>query len=225
MIPLRDTIRSRTTPVVNYTLITISIAIFLFQLTLGEPAYGRLLQNFAVIPGDLHATLLSGRFSLQPMFSLVSSLFLHGGWAHLLGNMLYLYVFGDNVEHRLGHLPYLLFYLVAGSLAALIETIVQGPADVPLIGASGAIAGILGAYFILFPKARVLTLLPLFIVFPVIEVSAWFFLGFWLVLQFIQGGLSLGTEGGGIAWWAHAGGFLAGAGMLPFFLLARRLKS
>lgn len=225
MIPLRDTIRSRTTPVVNYTLIALSFVIFLFQLTLGPAAYEKFLMNFAVIPDQIHSSLLSGRLSLQPLFSLVSSVFLHGGWAHLLGNMLYLYVFGDNVEDRLGHFSYLLFYLLAGSSAALVESMVQGPSGVPLIGASGAIAGVLGAYFLLFPRSRVLTLLPLFIVFPVIEVSAWFFLGFWLVIQFIQGGLSLGTTGGGIAWWAHTGGFLAGAVMLPFFLLVRRLRS
>lgn len=225
MIPLRDTIRSRTTPVVNYLFIALSVVVFVFQLTLGAEASHRLLMSFAVIPGSLHSTILDGQLSLQPLFSLVSSIFLHGGWGHLLGNMIYLYVFGDNVEDRLGHSGYFVFYLLAGSFAALIESFIQGPSMVPLIGASGAIAGVLGAYFLLFPRSRVLTLVPLFVLFPIIEVSAWFFLGFWLLIQFIQGGLSLGGSEGGIAWWAHAGGFLAGAAMLPLFLLVRRIKS
>jgi membrane associated rhomboid family serine protease len=226
MIPLRDTTRSHTIPYVNYLFIAICIAVFLLELTLDQQATDRLVSTFAVIPADIHRTLLAGDFAVHPVISLFTSMFLHGGWGHILGNMLYLYVFGDNVEDRLGHRGYFFFYALCGAGAALIEAGVQGPSPVPLIGASGAIAGVLGAYFLLFPKARVLTLIPLIILFPVVEISAFFFLGFWFLMQFLQGSLSLGSSGeGGVAWWAHAGGFLAGAVLLPFFLVLRRLRS
>ena len=145
---------------------------------------------------------------------------------HLLGNMLFLYVFGDNVEDRLGHGSYLVFYLLCGAGAALVQVYAQQNSAAPLIGASGAISGVLGAYFLLYPRARVLTLIPLFVFFPVVELSAFFFLGFWFLLQFVQGALSAAggdAAAGGVAWWAHAGGFVVGAVLLPVFLLLRRL--
>jgi membrane associated rhomboid family serine protease len=145
---------------------------------------------------------------------------------HLLGNMLYLYIFGDNVEDRLGHGSYLVFYLLCGAASALVQVYAQENSAAPLIGASGAISGVLGAYFLLYPKARVLTLIPLFVFFPVVEVSAFFFLGFWFLLQFLQGALSAAggdAAAGGVAWWAHAGGFVAGAVLLPVFLLLRKV--
>jgi hypothetical protein len=135
--------------------------------------------------------------------------------------MLYLYIFGDNVEDRIGHVGYLVFYLLCGVGATAVQVWSAPGANIPLIGASGAIAGVLGAYFLLYPRARILTLLPLFVFFPVVEVSAFFFLGFWLLIQFLQGSLSGGT-GGGVAWWAHAGGFVVGAILLPVFLLLRK---
>jgi membrane associated rhomboid family serine protease len=140
--------------------------------------------------------------------------------------MLYLYIFGDNVEDRLGHGMYGLFYLVCGAGSAIIQVLSNHGSHVPLLGASGAIAGILGAYFILFPRARILTLIPLVILFPVVEVPAFFFLGFWFVLQLIQAGLtgSAGAAGGGVAWWAHLGGFVVGAVMLLLILLTRRMR-
>jgi membrane associated rhomboid family serine protease len=152
-------------------------------------------------------------------------MFLHGGLMHLLGNMLYLYIFGDNVEDRLGHGMYLLFYIASGIGAALVEVYFHQQSGLPLIGASGAIAGVLGAYFILYPRAKVLTMIPLFVYFPVVEIYAFFFLGLWLVMQFLQGGMAAGADaGGGVAWWAHAGGFVIGALVLSLLLVIKRLR-
>jgi membrane associated rhomboid family serine protease len=164
--------------------------------------------------------------AVRPALTLLSSMFVHGGWMHLLGNMLFLYIFGDNVEDRLGHGSYLVFYLLCGAGASLVQVYAQQNSVAPLIGASGAISGVLGAYFLLYPRARVLTLIPLFVFFPVVELSAFFFLGFWFLLQFIQGALAAAggdAAAGGVAWWAHAGGFVAGAVLLPVFLLLRKL--
>ena len=222
MIPLRDQNKSRTFPFINYALIAVSGLVFLYEVSLGQHV-GLFVQAFAVIPSHVTAVVFHGNFSVQPVISLFTALFLHGGWMHLIGNMLYLYIFGDNVEDRLGHGSYLMFYLLCGLGASLTEVFIRPDSSVPLIGASGAIAGVLGAYFLLFPRAKVLTVIPLFVFFPVVEVSAFFFLGFWFVLQFIQGSLSFaGDAAGGVAWWAHAGGFVMGAILLPFFLLARR---
>ena len=226
MIPLRDTTRSRTVPYVNYLLIALCVLVFLLELGSDEETSNYLFAVFALFPSEIHRTIFSGDLSVHSIVSLFTSMFLHGGWGHLIGNMLYLFVFGDNVEDRLGHQGYICFYFLCGAGAGLIEAAAQGPSDIPLIGASGAIAGVLGAYFLLFPKARVLTLIPLIIFFPVVEISAFFFLGFWFLIQFLQGSLTLANPGGGgIAWWAHAGGFLAGGVLLPFFLLLRRFSS
>ena len=225
MIPLRDTIKSKTVPYVNYILISLCGAVFLYELSLGGRV-SHFISVTAVTPADISASLLQGHIAVRPLLTLFSSMFLHGGWMHLLGNMLYLYIFGDNVEDRLGHGAYLVFYLLCGAGSALAQVYAQPDSPVPLIGASGAISGVLGAYFLLYPRARVLTLIPLFVFFPVVEVSAFFFLGFWFLLQFLQGAISMtGGEAaaGGVAWWAHAGGFVAGAVLLPVFLLLRRL--
>jgi len=224
MIPLRDTIKSKTVPFVNYALISLCGAVFLYELSLGARV-GQFVRVTGVTPADISASLLQGHMALRPALTLLSSMFIHGGWMHLLGNMLYLYIFGDNVEDRLGHGPYLVFYLLCGACSALVQVYAQQNSAAPLIGASGAISGVLGAYFLLYPRARVLTLIPLFVFFPVVEVSAFFFLGFWFLLQFVQGALAAGADAaaGGVAWWAHAGGFVAGAVLLPVFLLFRRL--
>lgn len=222
MIPLRDTTKSRTIPFVNYTLIGVCGLVFLLEASLG-PASESFIRLFGIIPAKIQATLFQWEFSLGALIPLLTSMFIHGGWAHLIGNMLYLYIFGDNVEDRLGHAAYLFFYLLSGVGAALIEVFFQRNSTVPLIGASGAIAGVLGAYFLLFPRAKILTLIPLVIFFPVVEVSAFFFLGFWFLMQFIQGSASAGTSAeGGIAWWAHAGGFVVGVVLLPVLLLMKR---
>lgn len=222
MIPLKDINRTRSIPFVNYTLIGICGVVFLFELSLGDQV-GQLFDVFGVVPYRVTLVLTGQHLSLGALLPLVTSMFLHGGWLHLLGNTLYLYIFGDNVEDRLGHSGYFIFYFLSGIGAALVEVTFRSDSTVPLIGASGAIAGVMGAYFLLFPRAKILTLIPLFVFFPVIELSAFFFLFFWFILQFLQGALSSGTEAqGGIAWWAHAGGFIVGAALLPVFLLARR---
>ena len=222
MIPLRDTVKSKTVPYVNYAIIVLCGLVFAYELSLGR-GLDRLLMTMGVTPSRVAATLFEGRISFPPVATLVTSMFLHGGWMHLLGNMLYLYVFGDNVEDRLGHAGYAAFYLLAGIGASLTEVYFQQDSIAPLIGASGAIAGVLGAYFLLYPRSRVLTVIPLVIFYPIVEVSAFFFLGFWFLMQFVQAYLFAGAAaGGGVAWWAHAGGFVAGAVLLPVFLLLRR---
>jgi membrane associated rhomboid family serine protease len=223
MIPLRDTTRARTFPFVNYTLIALCGLVFLYELSLGE-GIERLIFRYGVIPAQLTSGYSQGMASVGVLGSLVTSLFLHGGWFHLIGNMVYLYVFGDNVEDRLGHVGYLVFYLLVGVGASLAQVFSAPASTTPMIGASGAIAGVLGGYFLLYPRARVLTLIPLFLFFPLVEVSAFFFLGFWFVMQFVQGAL-VGEAGSGVAWWAHAGGFVVGAVLLPVFLGLRRLFS
>ena len=225
MIPLRDTVKSKTVPFVNYALIAMCGLVFLYELSLGERA-AHFIRTAGVTPAAVAETLLRGHLKARPALTLLTSLFLHGGWMHLLGNMLYLYIFGDNVEDRLGHGAYLVFYLLCGIGSGLVQVYMQQSSAAPLIGASGAISGVLGAYFLLYPRARVLTLIPLFVFFPVVELSAFFFLGFWFLLQFLQGALSAGAgeaASGGVAWWAHAGGFVVGAVLLPLFLLLRRL--
>ncbi len=222
MIPLRATIRSRTFPFVNYTLIGMCGLVFFFELSMGDDA-SSFFYSHGVIPHRVYFSLFEGHFSASVLLTLVTSMFLHGGWAHLIGNMLYLYIFGDNVEDRLGHKGYFVFYILSGIGAALVDVFFQKASTVPLIGASGAIAGVLGAYFLLYPRSRILTMIPLLVFFPVIEVSAFFFLGFWFLMQFLQGAVFSGAGAeGGIAWWAHAGGFVVGAVLLPFFLLAAK---
>ena len=225
MIPLRDKNQSRTTPYVNYFIIGVCVLVFFYELSLDDQL-GQFVETFAVVPANV-ALMAKGQALLLPAaMPLVTSMFLHGGWMHLLGNMLYLYIFGDNVEDRLGHGMYGLFYLVCGGGSAVVQVLSNPGSHVPLLGASGAIAGVLGAYFLLFPRARILTLIPLVIFFPVVEVPAFFFLGFWFVLQLIQAGFSGSADGagGGVAWWAHLGGFVVGAVMLLSILLTRRIR-
>ena len=235
MIPLRDTNKSKTIPFVNYFIISLCGVVFIYETSLG--AYlEAFIHRYAVIPSDVAAVVFRydasfwaivrrlGHGGYTVLYPLLTSMFLHGGWMHFIGNMLYLYIFGDNVEDRLGHLGYLFFYILAGMGATLTEVYFQQHSPVPIIGASGAIAGVLGAYFLLYPKAKILTLIPLFVFFPVVEISAFFFLGFWFIMQFINASVSAGADvGGGVAWWAHAGGFVAGAVLMPVFLLLKKV--
>jgi hypothetical protein len=226
MIPIRDKNRSQSTPFINYLLIGACLIVFLYELSLRENQEA-FFRQFAVLPRAV--TLgVGGQVPILPAFlPLVTSMFLHGGWLHLLGNMVYLYIFGDNIEDRLGHGRYFCFYLLCGVGSAAAQVWSNPDSVIPILGASGAIAGVLGAYLLLFPRARILTIIPLVILFPIIEVPAFVFLGFWFILQVIQAYLSGGLEeaGGGVAWWAHAGGFIAGAALLPVFLLGRRRSS
>lgn len=214
MIPLRDVIPSRTRPVVTVGLIVLNAAVFLYEQSLTD----RQLQRFAFAWG-----LVPAEFTWT---SVVTSMFLHGSWGHFLGNMLYLWIFGDNIEDRLGHLRFLVFYLLCGTLAALGQVFVNMGSLVPMIGASGAISGVLGAYLVLFPHSRVLTLVPIFFVLQLIEVPAVLLLGLWFLVQLLSGVGSLGAEAdiGGVAFWAHAGGFIAGAALVTVFKRPERQR-
>jgi membrane associated rhomboid family serine protease len=178
MIPLKDTIPSRSYPFINISLIMANLLVFFYQLSLGDQLEPFILTN-GLIPARLFSwnQPLSGR--LSPLFT---SMFLHGGWFHILGNMLYLWIFGDNVEDRLGHARYLIFYILSGFGAAIIQIIVYPHSSFPMVGASGAIAGVLGAYLILFPYSRVVTLVPFFFFFYVLEIPAFAFLFFWILI-------------------------------------------
>jgi rhomboid family protein len=232
MIPLRDDVPSRTVPLVNYTLIALNAFAFILELGMG-PGLERFFYQAAVIP-----SLFTGRdgslglgeavattFHPDLGFRVVTSMFLHGGWAHIIGNMLYLWIFGDNVEDRLGHARYLVFYLLCGWAATYTHILADPTSTLPSIGASGAIAGVLGAYITLYPHARVIALLPLGIFAHTFEIPAFFFLGFWFLQQFLMGSLSLSeatSQTGGVAWWAHIGGFVAGLVLVWVFQSRKR---
>jgi membrane associated rhomboid family serine protease len=214
MFPLRDTVRSWSFPIVNYGLIAVNALIFLLEASLGDRAFNLLLFNLGLTPASLSLA--------QPLsfITLFSSMFLHGSWFHLISNMWTLYIFGDNVEDRMGSGRYLVFYLVSGVIAglahAMVTNTIYGPmspvSSIPTVGASGAIAGVLGAYFVLHPRARVTTLVPLFILPWFIDIPAFIYIAVWFISQVSSGLLSLGAYGafGGIAWWAHIGGFVIG---------------
>jgi membrane associated rhomboid family serine protease len=220
MLPLRDTIRSRSFPLVNTALIAVNILVFLFEASLGT-GITRFIRLFGVVP----ARFLAHTDAVQ-IATLFTSMFLHGGWAHIISNMLALYIFGDNVEDRMGHLRYLLFYLLCGLVAGLAHIHFNPLARVPTVGASGAISGVLGAYLVLFPASRVITLVP-FLFWPIfVEIPAVFYLGMWFISQLLNGTLALATAGvvqayGGVAWWAHVGGFLAGVALVGLFARCR----
>ncbi|HVB38906.1 MAG TPA: rhomboid family intramembrane serine protease [Vicinamibacterales bacterium] len=203
MIPLRDIVPSRTRPYVTVTIIVLNVAAFLFELSLPPDTRQAFLQAFGVVPAA---------FTWPTVFT---SMFLHAGWLHIGGNMLYLWIFGDNVEDRVGHGRFLLFYLLCGTVAALGQVFANPLSAIPTIGASGAIAGVMGAYIVLYPRSQVLTLIPLIIFWEIIEVPAIFFLGFWFLLQLISVGVvAQSTQGGGVAFWAHIAGFLTGMGLV-----------
>lgn len=217
MIPLQDTVRSRSLPLVNWALIAANILIFFLMVSAGRGAE-RLTALLGVVP----ARLLSGDDPLG-WLTLVTSMFLHGGWAHLFSNVLALYIFGDNVEDRLGSGRYLLLYGLSGLAAGLVHIAFNPTSTIPAIGASGAISGVLAAYFLFFPTARVITLVPLFFWPWFVEIPAVVYLGFWFMSQLLNGVLSIAVGAqalGGVAWWAHVGGFAAGLVLAP--LLKRR---
>ena len=198
MIPLRDIIPSRTTPYVTIGLIALNVLVFLFELSLGRGVEAFTLY-FGLVPAD---------FAWLNVFT---SMFIHGGFLHVAGNMLYLWIFGDNVEDRMGHGRFLAFYLLCGVAAAVAQTLTAPDSTVPMVGASGAIAGVMGAYFVLYPKSRIVALVPLFFFFQIIEVPAIFFLGIWFLMQFLSGVGSIAeAASGGVAFWAHVAGFVAG---------------
>lgn len=211
MIPLRDTIPSRRFPIVNYMIIGVNVMIFLYELMLGSQL-DRFLYKYGLVPMYFEAAFRIEEISILWAFiPLFTSMFLHGGWMHIIGNMWFLYIFGDNVEDRLGHLRYLIFFISCGLIAVVVQLIVSWGSKVPMVGASGAIAGILGAYMLLFPHSRVLTLIPIFVFVQFVEIPAFIFLFLWFLMQFFYGALSfIAISNGGVAWWAHIGGFIGG---------------
>lgn len=227
MIPLRDRNPSASFPVVTLALIAVNILVFLWELNLG-PRLDRALVWLAIIPVRYSVPELARHFSLPDQLSpFLTSMFLHGGWVHLIGNMWILWIFGDNVEDRLGRMRYLALYLLSGVAAALVHITTNLGSGTPTIGASGAVAGVMGAYFRFYPKARVVTIIPPFFLGPFFELPAVLFLGWWFFIQFFNGALSLsgGERGlGGIAWWAHVGGFVFALGLSLLMPSRKRSK-
>lgn len=226
MIPLRDSVTAQRWPVVTWLLIGMNVWAFLNELLLG-PGLEAFVNTWGFVParyfalGELDPGAWVARY--LPIFT---SMFLHGGWMHLVGNMAFLYIFGDNVEDRLGHLRYLAFYLVAGVVAALVHAHLAPDSTIPTVGASGAISGVLGAYAVLFPRARVYTLLPfVFLFVGVVQIRAGVYLGLWFAMQLLNGvaGLAAPVEtSGGVAWWAHIGGFVVGMAVASLLRLRQR---
>jgi len=222
MLPIRDDAPRFTTPYVTYFLIGINILVFVFEVMLPPFPRQSFIFEFGFVPGRTTAFLLGhheigAELAFLPV---LTSMFLHAGWLHVLGNMWFLYIFGDNIEDHLGHFGYLLLYLLSGLAASVTHTLFNPSSSVPSVGASGAIAGVMGAYFILYPRARVLTLVPFFFIY-FIWLPAWVMLGYWFVVQFLSGAAtSIAPEArspGGVAFWAHVGGFVAGIVMIKLF--------
>lgn len=218
MIPLRDNIPSRSTPFVTWLIIAANVFVFYLQLTSGGPiGFEQFITQWAAIPLRLWNDI--GTY----WYTLVTATFLHGGWMHIIGNMVFLYIFGDNVEDRMGHLRFLIFYTSVGVLANGSQALISSTSSIPLVGASGAIAGVLGSYFYFYPHARVLTLIPFGIFTRIVEVPAFFFLGFWFLIQALNTTTSVAVQmaakqhTGGIAWLAHASGFVIGLLVSPVF--------
>jgi membrane associated rhomboid family serine protease len=220
MIPIRDGIPTRETPVVNYLLITANVLVFLWMLFLPETALETVVNKYAMVPAHF-----ADGVTLADIMTIFTSMFMHAGWAHIAGNMLYLWIFGDNVEDRLGHGRYLVFYFVGGVVASLTHLATNWGSDLPTVGASGAIAAVLGAYLVLFPASRIATFIPLGLFSRLTVVPAAIVLGLWFVMQFFNGVLALGgADVGGVAVWAHIGGFVAGMIMVKLIPTERRLQ-
>lgn len=205
MIPLRDTQPSHTTPVVTLAIIIVNVMVFLYQFSLDSYSLNHFIELYGIVPARLSAE------------SLVTSMFLHGGWLHLIGNMWFLWIYGDNIEDVLGHTKFVIFYLLCGLAAALVHIVLHPFSRIPTVGASGAIAGVMGAYLIKFPHSRIITLVPIFIFFTTIEIPAVLILVYWFVIQIFNGFGSIGfsqVSKGGVAWFAHIGGFVAGMALL-----------
>jgi membrane associated rhomboid family serine protease len=216
MIPIRDDTPRFSTPFVTYFIVALNTLVFLFELSVsgqGHRALNSLMYQFGVVPGHFERVLAAWpASSLAGLFvPILTSMFLHASWLHIIGNMWVLWIFGDNIEDYLGHFTYLLFYLVSGFAAAVAHILLNAGSNVPSVGASGAIAGVMGAYFVLYPRARVLIWFPPIFFF---HLPAWLVLGYWFFVQFLSGAATSIAEtsqtSGGIAFWAHVGGFLAG---------------
>jgi len=225
MLPLRDTVPRRGPPVVTLLLIAANLAAFAFELSLQPAELRDLFDQCGLVPARYTDPLYAARHLLPPhdFWPFLTSLFLHSGWLHLISNLWVLWIFGDNVEDRAGPFGFLCFYLVCGFAAGAVHLFTNPTSMLPTIGASGAIAGVMGAYFVLFPRARILTLVPVFFWPVFVELPAVLWLGLWFLLQFYSGTLALTAQAaaGGVAWWAHVGGFLTGIALRAIFLRRR----
>ena len=218
MFPLSDANPTRRLPILTYALIVINVLVFLWELTLTQSQLDQAFLNLAVVPANISRNL----FSPETVFDIVRSMFFHGGWDHILGNMLYLYLFGDNVEDRLGKIGFLILYFVSGFAATFAQVLIDPTSQIPLIGASGAIAGVLGGYLLLYPSVKVRGIVPLGGISTIAEWPAFIVLGMWFVLQLVSGFASLGADasyGGGVAFFAHIGGFVVG--LIITFIITR----
>src|SRR5436853_7247094 len=226
MLPIRDTIPRRNPPIATWLLILTNSVVFLFELMMPQPTLAHFFHGFGIVPARFtHPDGASWvGFPINDFWPFLTSMFLHGGWLHIIGNMWMLWIFGDNVEDRMGPVRFLIFYLTCGALAGVTQLLINADSTVPSVGASGAIAGVLGAYVLLYPTARLVVMFPI-LFFPFFfEVPAVFYLGFWFFSQLFSGTLALtGPQHvGGIAWWAHVGGFVSG--MLLCWLFVRRRR-
>jgi membrane associated rhomboid family serine protease len=218
LFPIRDTIQSRNYAVVNGMLLLTNVVVFIVEIAQGE-ALNAFIMTYGLVPARYTNPALSELFSTgQQVFAFLSFMFLHGGMFHLIGNLWFLYIFGDNVEDRLGHVRYFFFYLLCGWASGLFHLFTNLDSQAPTIGASGAIAGVMGAYFLLYPRSRIITLIPILFIPYFVELPAPVFLGIWLFFQFISAALTDSAQATGIAWWAHIGGFLSGMLFLKLFL-------
>lgn len=218
MIPLHDDNPISIQPVVTVALIVACVVAFLWQVSLGDEGFQRVVYGLGLIPAVLFGTAeLSAELAMAPAtLTIVSSMFLHGGWMHLIGNMLYLWIFGNNIEDAMGHGRFIVFYLLCGVAAALAQALSAPATQIPMIGASGAVSGVLGAYLLLFPHARVQMVVPIGFVLHTFRLPAMIVLGLWIGFQLLNSAMSSGGEGG-TAWFAHIGGFVAGMALIPLF--------
>lgn len=212
MIPLKDMTPRRSVPFATLLLIAVNVFVFIHQVALPPAALDAFIKTYGLIPAKISMALAGRHYTMeQALFPLFTCMFLHGGILHILGNMWFLWIFGGNVEDRFGSVPYLAFYLVCGIGSGISQVLFSWGSHIPSIGASGAISGVLGAYIVFFPRSRILTLVPLFIIFFLWRIPAIIFIGLWFAMQFLSGVVSLGQANvGGVAWWAHVGGFLLG---------------
>jgi membrane associated rhomboid family serine protease len=227
MIPLKNMMARRSVPVVTILLIVANVLVFCYQLSLSHAANDALIRTFGLVPLRMKLALSGSHYTLVEAFlPLITCMFLHGGFLHILGNMWFLWIFGGAVEERLGSVSCLLFYFICGIGSGLAQALFSWGSGLPSIGASGAISGVLGAYVVFFPSSRILTLVPLFVFFFTAQIPAIIFIGLWFAIQFLSGVSSLSTQGGasmgGVAWWAHVGGFVLGALLAKLFEGGRR---
>jgi membrane associated rhomboid family serine protease len=217
MIPIKDTVRSNSFPIVNWMLVLLNVLVFIFETQLSPAGLDHFISTYALIPA---AVSLRDPLTWGTIFT---SMFIHSGWFHILSNMWVLIIFGDNVEDRIGSMRYLVYYMLSGLVAGLLQVVVDPTSTIPTIGASGAIAGVMGGYFSFFPTARILTLIPIFIFPWMVEIPAVIYLGFWFISQLYSGLLNLGVQSaGGVAWWAHVGGFCFGLVASRLFALRKK---